>query len=150
MPPISEAGNFHSHFRQRQLPQEREKSIYCPHCLSLRERQETPPIWKIINIVCWHWNVSTHTESYSQNSFPVYFLERSLYTRLVVGSKVTAILTFTIRRLELRSPGGSEVWHRLQPRVWSWRPRMESHIRFPAWSLLLPLPVPLPLCVSHE
>ena len=34
-------------------------------------------------------------------------------------------------------------------------PRMESHIRLPTWSLLLPLPVSLPLalsfslCVSH-
>ena len=40
----------------------------------------------------------------------------------------------------------------VQPRAWSWRPRIESHIGLPAWSLLLPLPVSLPLsvCVSHE
>ena len=29
-------------------------------------------------------------------------------------------------------------------------PRIESHIGLPAWVLLLPLPVSLPLCVSHE
>ena len=36
------------------------------------------------------------------------------------------------------------------PGVWSWRPWIESHVRLPAWSLLLPLPVSLPLslCVS--
>ena len=28
--------------------------------------------------------------------------------------------------------------------------RIESHVRLPAWSLLLPLPVSLPLSVSHE
>ena len=42
----------------------------------------------------------------------------------------------------------------LWPRAWSWGPRTESHIGLPAWSLLLPLPVSLPLppslCVSHE
>ena len=34
----------------------------------------------------------------------------------------------------------------------SWRPGIESHIGLPAWSLLLPLPVSLPvcMCVSHE
>ena len=38
----------------------------------------------------------------------------------------------------------------LSLRVWSWSPRMESHIRIPAWSLLLPLPMSLPfsLCLS--
>ena len=32
------------------------------------------------------------------------------------------------------------------------RPRIKSRIGLPAWSLLLPLPVslPLPLCVFHE
>ena len=38
----------------------------------------------------------------------------------------------------------------LRPRVWSWRPRIESHVRLPAWSLLLPLPVSRPLSLSHE
>ena len=33
-------------------------------------------------------------------------------------------------------------------REWSWSPRIESHIGLPAWSLLLPLPISLPLCVS--
>ena len=33
----------------------------------------------------------------------------------------------------------------LRPRVWSWRPGIKSHIRLPAWNLLLPLPVSLPL-----
>ena len=36
----------------------------------------------------------------------------------------------------------------LRPRAWSWRPRIESHIGLPAWSLLLPLPVSLPLSLS--
>ena len=36
----------------------------------------------------------------------------------------------------------------LQPRVWSWGPGIESRIGLPAWSLLLPLPVFLPLTVS--
>ena len=40
----------------------------------------------------------------------------------------------------------------LWPRAQSWRPGIESHVGLPAWSLLLPLPVSLPLsvCVSHE
>ena len=38
----------------------------------------------------------------------------------------------------------------LQPRVWSWGPGIESHVGLPAWSLLLPLPVSLSVCVSHE
>ena len=54
----------------------------------------------------------------------------------------------------LGSPGGAAVWRRLPPGVWSWRPRIESHIGLPAWGLLLPLPVSLPLSfslsVSHE
>ncbi|CAD7670329.1 unnamed protein product [Nyctereutes procyonoides] len=29
----------------------------------------------------------------------------------------------------------------------SWRPGIESHVSLPVWSLLLPLPVSLPLCV---
>ena len=33
----------------------------------------------------------------------------------------------------------------LQPRAWSWRPGIKSHVGLPAWSLLPPLPVPLPL-----
>ena len=35
-------------------------------------------------------------------------------------------------------------------RAWSWSPGIKSHIRLPAWSLLLPLPMSLPLslCVS--
>ena len=27
---------------------------------------------------------------------------------------------------------------------------IKSHIRLTAWSLIFPLPIPLPLCVSHE
>ena len=27
---------------------------------------------------------------------------------------------------------------------------LKSHIRLPEWSLIFPLPIPLPLCVSHE
>ena len=36
----------------------------------------------------------------------------------------------------------------LQPRACSWSPEIESHVRLPAWSLFLPLPVSLPLSVS--
>ena len=38
----------------------------------------------------------------------------------------------------------------LGPRVWSWNPGIESRIWLPAWSLLLPLPISLPLslCLS--
>ena len=36
----------------------------------------------------------------------------------------------------------------LQLRAWSWSPGIESHIGLPAWSLLLPLPVSLPLSIS--
>ena len=38
----------------------------------------------------------------------------------------------------------------LWPRAWSWKPGIESDIGLSAWSLLLPLPVSLPLslCVS--
>ena len=36
----------------------------------------------------------------------------------------------------------------LQLRSWSWSPGIESHIDLPAWSLLLPLPVSLPLSLS--
>ena len=40
---------------------------------------------------------------------------------------------------------------RLWPRAWSWGPGIKSHIGFLAWSLLLPLPVSLPLfSLSHE
>ena len=38
----------------------------------------------------------------------------------------------------------------LQPRAWSWRPRIESHVGLPAWSPLLPLPVSLPLALSFS
>ena len=48
----------------------------------------------------------------------------------------------------LGSPGGAAVWRRLRPRVQSWRPGIESHVGLPAWSLLLPLPVSLPLALS--
>ena len=43
---------------------------------------------------------------------------------------------------------GSAVWRRLQPGAWSWRPGIESHVRLPAWSLLFPLLVSLPLFLS--
>ena len=33
-------------------------------------------------------------------------------------------------------------------RAWSWGPGTQSHLGFPAGSLILPLPVSLPLCVS--
>ena len=48
--------------------------------------------------------------------------------------------------------GGSVVELCLWLRVWSWGPGIKSCIRLPAWSLLLLLPVSLPLslCVSHE
>ena len=36
----------------------------------------------------------------------------------------------------------------LWPRERSWSPGIESHIRLPAWSLLLPPPVSLPLSLS--
>ena len=36
----------------------------------------------------------------------------------------------------------------LQLRAWSWSPGIKSHVRLPARSLLLPLPVCLPLCLS--
>ena len=36
----------------------------------------------------------------------------------------------------------------LWPRVQSWGPRIESPVGLPAWSLLLPLPVSLPLSLS--
>ena len=49
---------------------------------------------------------------------------------------------------------GSAVVQRLSvyllPRAWSWSPGIESHIELPIWSLLLPLPVSLCVCVSHE
>ena len=48
----------------------------------------------------------------------------------------------------LGSPSGPVVWCRLGPGGWSWRPGIESHVGLPAWSLLLPLPVSLPLSVS--
>ena len=36
----------------------------------------------------------------------------------------------------------------LQPRVPSWSPGVGSHVGLPTWSLLLPLPVSLPLFLS--
>ena len=36
----------------------------------------------------------------------------------------------------------------LWPRAWSWSPRIKSCVGLPAWSLLLPLPVSLPLYLS--
>ena len=53
-------------------------------------------------------------------------------------------------KAKLGSPGGSAVWHHLQPRTWSWRPWIKSRVGLPAWSLLLLLPVSLILSVSHE
>ena len=43
------------------------------------------------------------------------------------------------------SPGHQ---HCLHPRMWSWSPGIRSHIRLPAWSLLLTLPVSLLLSLS--
>ena len=48
----------------------------------------------------------------------------------------------------LGSPGGSAVCWCLQPRAWSCRPGIESHMGLPAWCLLLLLPVSLPLSLS--
>ena len=36
----------------------------------------------------------------------------------------------------------------LWPRARSWNPGIESHVKLPAWSLLLPLPASLPLSLS--
>ena len=36
----------------------------------------------------------------------------------------------------------------LWPGAWSWSPGIESRVGLPAWSLLLPLPVFLPLSLS--
>ena len=47
--------------------------------------------------------------------------------------------------------GGSVVEFAFQLRAWSQSSEIESHIRLPARSLFLPLPMSLPsLCVSHE
>ena len=44
--------------------------------------------------------------------------------------------------------GGLVVEHLPSAQVMILGPRIESHIRLPAWSLLLPLPVTLPLSLS--
>ena len=48
------------------------------------------------------------------------------------------------------SPGGSGFWCCLRPRAWSWRPGIESHVGLHTWSLLLLLPVSLPLSVCFS
>ena len=45
---------------------------------------------------------------------------------------------------------GQTKWHHLKPRVWSCRPGIESCVGLPAGSLLLPLPVSLPLFALSE
>ena len=55
------------------------------------------------------------------------------------------------KKLSQGSPGGSVVEHRLQSRMWSWGPRIESHVRLPAWNgacFSLCLCLCLSLCVS--
>ena len=46
------------------------------------------------------------------------------------------------------SPGGSAVEHLPLAQGVTPGPGIESHVRLPAWSLLLPLPVSLPLFLS--
>ena len=55
------------------------------------------------------------------------------------------------------SLGGSTVWRlplaqgvilEFQDRAPGWSPKIKSHVRLPAWGLLLPLPVSLPLSLS--
>ena len=46
------------------------------------------------------------------------------------------------------SPNGPAVWRHFQPGVWSWAPGIESCVGLHAWSLLLPLPVSLPLSLT--
>ena len=54
-----------------------------------------------------------------------------------------------VRKMETGDPWvaqrfGACLW----PRARSWSPGIESHVRLPAWSLLLPPPVSLPLSLS--
>ena len=55
-------------------------------------------------------------------------------------------------RLKIQTVGDPWVAQRfsacLLPRAWSWSPGIQSHIGLPAWSLLLPLPVSLPVSLS--
>ena len=55
---------------------------------------------------------------------------------------------YFLKRNYRGSPSGSPVKCHLLPRVWSWRPWIQSHVRLPVWSLLLPLPVSLPFILS--
>ena len=64
-------------------------------------------------------------------------------------------LTPSISSIKIEKPRGAWVAQRLSIylwlREWSWSHRIESHVRLPAWNLLLPLPMSsasLFLCLS--
>ena len=76
-----------------------------------------------------------------------------LYARATTTTKIFRV---PVREIRIINHVGWDAWVAqrssicLQPRAWSWRPGIKSHIGFPVWSLLLPLPVSLllSLCLS--
>ena len=57
--------------------------------------------------------------------------------------------TFYIKNSRNRDPWVAQRFSAcLWPRARSWSPGIESHVGLPAWSLLLPPPVSLPLSLS--
>ena len=83
-------------------------------------------------------------------------ISHGVTTLMILGRAKGACLPWTKwiphKITGLGGPGGSAVWCSLWPRAWSWKYGTESHVGLPGWSLLLPLPVSLPLSlsVSHE
>ena len=76
------------------------------------------------------------------------WLEKNMHTNTLLQ---------TIVNISIRMIVTGDTWVAQQLSICLWltgsrSARIESHIRFPAWSLLLPLPMSLPLsiCVSHE
>ena len=67
------------------------------------------------------------------------YVQKIVTATLFVGANIKSY----IKTHPQGSPGGAAGWCHLQPRTWSWRPGIEPPIGLPAWSLLLPLPLPL-------
>ena len=64
------------------------------------------------------------------------------------NDSVRKSIKFLSKLLNVGHLGGSVVERLLSTQVVIQGPGIESHVRFPAWSLLLPLPVSLPLSLS--
>ena len=105
----------------------------------------TNPGWGTLECFLWTgWEVASLDRNISGEGIKI---SGSISLRQGITEPQTEVYLGTIKKTVERATQVAQ-WFR----VWSWRPRMESHVRIPAWSLLLPLPVPLrfflSLCLS--